>query len=225
MSNYKYNENFPKLVEDYAGQGFNDSQIAKKMGICRASFYIYKRQYPEFAEALECGRDEADGNVENRLYRLALGGFYTETVVKYDDGRTRTTVKQAVPNLKAAICWLERSEKRKAAEAARIQTSQPVGPVGHLPALPEIAAPQAPAEPEPEAPPMPVEPAPAAIKTVSIPSAADDYVICELPARSVKMSKKQRRRLKQSNTPALSGWQEVVIARDILEDWRTLNGQ
>ena len=125
MSDLKYEEKFPELVEDYAGNGLTDGQIAIKIGISRATFYVYKHQYPEFAEAVERGREEADSKIENSVYQLAMGNYYLETTVTYADGRTRITSRQMAPDLKAAIYWLERRDRKKAAAAAiQLQASQ-----------------------------------------------------------------------------------------------------
>ena len=51
--------------------------------------------------------------MENRLLELALGNYTITIHVTDHEGRTRTTVKDAVPNLKAIQYWLERSDKRK----------------------------------------------------------------------------------------------------------------
>ena len=113
MAESKYDESFPEIAMDFATTGMTDRQIALKMDISRSSFYNYKQQYPEFAEAIEWGRELADSRVENRLLQLAMGDYTVTTNVTDDEGRTRTTVKEAAPNLKAIQLWLERSDRRK----------------------------------------------------------------------------------------------------------------
>jgi len=120
MAESKYDENFPEIAMDFATTGMTDRQIALKMDISRSSFYNYKQQYPEFAEAIEWGRELADSRVENRLLQLAMGDYTVTTNVTDDEGRTRTTVKEAAPNLKAIQLWLERSDKRKEAKQEKL---------------------------------------------------------------------------------------------------------
>ena len=147
MPALKYDESFVEKAERYAGDGYTDAQIARKMNISRATFYVYKQQYPEFAEAIEYGREEADSKIENSIYQMAMGNYYLETTVTCD-GRTRTTSRQMPPDLKAAIYWLERRDRKKAAAAAiQLQASQP--PL-------EIAKTQPATQP---VPPPPLEPA------------------------------------------------------------------
>jgi len=113
MAETKYDENFPERAMDFASEGMTDSQIAYQLGISRSSFYNYKQQHPRFAEAIDVGRDVIDSRVENRLLELALGNYTITIHVTDHEGRTRTTVKDAIPNLKAIQYWLERSDRRK----------------------------------------------------------------------------------------------------------------
>ena len=113
MAETKYDENFPERAMDFASEGMTDSQIAYQLGISRSSFYNYKQQHSRFAEAIDVGRDVIDSRVENRLLELALGNYTITIHVTDHEGRTRTTVKDAIPNLKAIQYWLERSDKRK----------------------------------------------------------------------------------------------------------------
>ena len=113
MAESKYDENFPERAMDFASEGMTDSQIAYQLGISRSSFYNYKQQHSRFAEAIDVGRDVIDSRVENRLLELALGNYTITIHVTDHEGRTRTTVKDAIPNLKAIQYWLERSDKRK----------------------------------------------------------------------------------------------------------------
>ena len=116
MAESKYDENFPDRAMDFASEGMTDSQIAYQLGISRSSFYNYKQQHSRFAEAIDVGRDVIDSRVENRLLELALGNYTITIHVTDHEGRTRTTVKDAIPNLKAIQYWLERSDKRKGAK-------------------------------------------------------------------------------------------------------------
>jgi len=127
MADTKYDESFPDRAMDFAAVGLTDRQIALKMDISRSSFYNYKQLHPEFAEAIEWGRELVDSRVENSLLHLAMGDYTITTNVTDQEGRTRTTVKDAVPNLKAIQYWLERSDRRKAAKLAPQSGSRDCG--------------------------------------------------------------------------------------------------
>ena len=127
MAETKYDESFPERAMDFASEGMTDSQIAYKLGISRSTFYNYKQQHTRFAEAIDVGRDVIDGRVENRLLELALGNYTITIHVTDHEGRTRTTVKDAIPNLKAIQYWLERSDNRKGATPAPLCGSRDCG--------------------------------------------------------------------------------------------------
>jgi len=131
MAETKYDENFPERAMDFASEGMTDSQIAYQLGISRSTFYNYKQQHSRFAEAIDVGRDVIDSRVENRLLELALGNYTITIRVTDHEGRTRTTVKDAIPNLKAIQYWLERSDKRKGIlpEAKEKKTVVEISPV------------------------------------------------------------------------------------------------
>ena len=131
MAETKYDENFPERAMDFASEGMTDSQIAYQLGISRSTFYNYKQQHPRFAEAIDVGRDVIDSRVENRLLELALGNYTITIRVTNHEGQTRTTVKDAIPNLKAIQYWLERSDRRKGIlpEAKEKKTVVEISPV------------------------------------------------------------------------------------------------
>ena len=68
------------LLEAWARDGLFDEQIAKNMGISEATLYNYKKQYPEIANAFKKGKEVVDIEVENALFKKALG--YNVTVQK-----------------------------------------------------------------------------------------------------------------------------------------------
>lgn len=57
----------------WARDGLTDEQIAENLDISVASFYNYKNEHLEFLEALKKGKEVADYEVENALFKKALG--------------------------------------------------------------------------------------------------------------------------------------------------------
>ena len=57
----------------WARDGLTDEQIAEKLDISVASFYNYKNEHLEFLESLKKGKEVADYEVENALFKKALG--------------------------------------------------------------------------------------------------------------------------------------------------------
>jgi hypothetical protein len=107
----KYDEDFPMRVGIYANAGDNDGEIAAKLGISAATFYNYKKQFPEFAESLASGRALPEMRLEDSLLDLAMGNCFVTTIVNYPDGREVKTVRQRPPDVKAMIHWLEKNKQ------------------------------------------------------------------------------------------------------------------
>jgi len=66
------------LVEAWARDGIIDEDIAKKLGIAYSTFNVYKTKHSELSEALKKGKEVADVEVENALFKRAVGYEYTE---------------------------------------------------------------------------------------------------------------------------------------------------
>lgn len=119
---YKYwlkDENLAKVTK-WAKEGLFDCQIAEKMGISKQTFYDWLKKYPEFTDAIKKGKEIADKEIVNALYKRALGYSYKEVkeeyitdnngVIKDKDGESTKEVtvthKSEPPNTAALIYWL-----------------------------------------------------------------------------------------------------------------------
>jgi len=122
--NGKYDEDFPSRAEDFARQGMIDDDIAKALGIHRATFYKYQNLYSDFSDALKKGRAPIDFEVENKLLKRAQGYEYEEVMIEYKPGKDnegkdkpkatliKKTVKQVIPDTTAQIFWLKNRRKK-----------------------------------------------------------------------------------------------------------------
>ena len=104
--NSKYDESFLEDVERHAAEGYTDLQIARRLGIALSSFYNYKKQFPDFAAALDSGRRECYGRLRCQLLALALGQCTVRTETCRDGDFRKSTERQLPPNLKAIRYWL-----------------------------------------------------------------------------------------------------------------------
>ena len=66
-------EKFP-LIEGWAKEGLTDEQISRNLGISKVTFYKYKASCSELNELLKKSKDVVDYEVENALYKSAIGG-------------------------------------------------------------------------------------------------------------------------------------------------------
>ena len=103
-------------LEGYARDGLIDEQIAKNMGIALSTLKLWKNGHPAILAALKRGKEVIDIEVENALYKRAIGYTYEEVKEEeMPDGRIRRTVttKEVAGDTTAQIFWLK---NRKPAE-------------------------------------------------------------------------------------------------------------
>ncbi|WP_010276451.1 helix-turn-helix domain-containing protein [Paenibacillus senegalensis] len=104
------------LVEAWARDGLTIDQIADNLGVASSTLFDYKNKYPELSEALKRGQEVADVEVENSLYKRALGYRYDEvTKEAVTDPKTGNAImvetkrvtKEVQPDVTAQIFWLK----------------------------------------------------------------------------------------------------------------------
>lgn len=105
------------LVEKWARDGLTEEQIAKNLGISKATMSDYKNRYAEFSTALKKGKAVIITEIENALIKRALGYTYEEvkTYVKAENGKmvkyTEKTQKQVAPDVAACFILLKNKDK------------------------------------------------------------------------------------------------------------------
>ena len=68
------------LIAAWARDGLTFDQIAKNMGISCSTLRDWRSKYPAISVALKKGREITDVEVENSLYKNAIGYKYTEEI-------------------------------------------------------------------------------------------------------------------------------------------------
>ncbi|WP_340018290.1 MULTISPECIES: transposase [Paenibacillus] len=108
------------LIEAWARDGMIQEDIAKKLGVAMSSFSDYKNKFPELSEALKRGQEVVDVEVENALFKRALGYRYDEVTkeaareLDEETGEYKTVMvetkrvtKEVQPDVTAQIFWLK----------------------------------------------------------------------------------------------------------------------
>ena len=127
------------LLEDWARQGLFDEQIAKNMGISEATLYNYKNKHPQIKEALRKGKEVVDIEVENAMFKRAIGYTITINEQKVDkDGFVHDLKRDVhIPgDVTAQIFWLKnrrRQQWRDKIEYEKTQGVQKIHIVNDLP--------------------------------------------------------------------------------------------
>lgn len=100
-------------IESWARMGLTDEQIAKNMGVNKATLYDWIKKFPDISDALKKGKAPVDFEVENALLKRAMGFEYeeVETIIEEVDGKQRKRIKKikkvALPETSAIIFWLK----------------------------------------------------------------------------------------------------------------------
>lgn len=109
------------LLEAWARNGLTDEQIAANIGITRKTLFNWKATHLPILHALKKGKEIVDIQVENALFKRAIGYSYTETtkerIADYDEETgeatgshmavTKEVTKEVAPDVTAQIFWLK----------------------------------------------------------------------------------------------------------------------
>lgn len=98
-----------QLITGWARRGLTDEQIAHNCGISAKTLYEWKKKFSKFCEALKNGKEVADIQVENALYKRAVGYQYQEKTVEESENGTKVkfVTKEMPPDVTAQIFWLK----------------------------------------------------------------------------------------------------------------------
>lgn len=103
-------------IAAWARDGLTKEQIAHNIGINSGTLLYWEKVYPKIGDALKKGREVADIEVENALFKSATGYEYEEVTEERkfnpDSGEYEMVVTKKVrkfvqPNNTAQIFWLK----------------------------------------------------------------------------------------------------------------------
>ncbi len=107
----KYDPDYhPFMAWSLAIRGKIDKEIAAGLGISTSTLHEWKKVHEDFASSIKAGKGVANSQVEQALFKRAIGYEYEETKKSsnvYGEERTERTTKQVVPDTTAQIFWLK----------------------------------------------------------------------------------------------------------------------
>jgi DNA-binding XRE family transcriptional regulator len=115
-----YKQEYDETAEKLSKLGMTDKEMASFFSVKEQTINNWKKSHPSFFESIKRGKDLADANVVESLYRRALGYNHPE-----DDIRTLTvgggmsqivitpTVKHYPPDTTACLAWLHNRQREK----------------------------------------------------------------------------------------------------------------
>lgn len=109
-----YTDDILPRVEELASKGLGNKEIAKALGIHDKTFYDWRDKYPQFLHSVKKYRGLADIQVENALFKSAIGFNFVEVkkerrkLGKDDEGKDiyklviTEKIKKHIPGVSAA---------------------------------------------------------------------------------------------------------------------------
>ena len=103
-------------LEAWARDGLTYEQIAENIGISRETLNQWRNHHPGISDALKRGKEVVDIQVENALYKRAIGYSYCEVTKELrlnpQTGEnelviTKEVIKEVIPDTTAQIFWLK----------------------------------------------------------------------------------------------------------------------
>lgn len=148
MAKSKYETHvLPKLdlVEAWARDGLVEKQIAHNLGVAVSTLNLYKKDHPEFSEALARGKEVVDLEVENAMLKRAKGYQYTEVTTEERltrDGEIITLTKRVVrdvpPDPTSMMFWLANRRRDRWAYKPQPEAGTDEGEESGVVLLPEV---------------------------------------------------------------------------------------
>lgn len=101
------------LLQGWARNGLTNEQIASNMDIVVSTLWEWRKKSPKISNALKIGKDEADIQVENALYKAALEGNTTAMIFWLKNRRSkewRDKIQQEITTESAVKLVIDNSE-------------------------------------------------------------------------------------------------------------------
>lgn len=104
------------LLEQWSRDGFTYGEIAQKIGVPDVTLLRWRQTVPEIDKAIKKGKEKADLQVQNALFKAAIGYKKKITKIIVDTKpidqygnmmhRTEMTEEEVGPNVTACLAWL-----------------------------------------------------------------------------------------------------------------------
>lgn len=101
------------LLQGWARNGLTNEQIASNMDIVVSTLWEWRKKSPKISSALKIGKDEADIQVENALYKAALEGNTTAMIFWLKNRRSkewRDKIQQEITTESAVKLVIDNNE-------------------------------------------------------------------------------------------------------------------
>lgn len=101
------------LLQGWARNGLTNEQIASNMDVAVSTLWEWRKKSTKISNALKIGKDEADIQVENALYKAALEGNTTAMIFWLKNRRSkewRDKIQQEITTESAVKLVIDNNE-------------------------------------------------------------------------------------------------------------------
>ena len=109
-------------INGWARDGLIDEQIAINIGVSYSTFRDWKKKFPALSAALKNGKEVVDRQVENALFKSAVGFIYEEETVT-NAGDVVLVKKYSKPNTTAQIFWLKNRKRNQWTDKSEVEVA------------------------------------------------------------------------------------------------------
>lgn len=109
-------------INGWAKDGLIDEQIATNIGVSYSTFRDWKKKFPALSAALKESKEAVDRQVENALFKSAVGFIYEEETVT-NAGDVVLVKKYSKPNTTAQIFWLKNRKRNQWTDKSEVEVA------------------------------------------------------------------------------------------------------
>ncbi len=118
-------------IQGWAMEGLTNEEIAAKIKINPDTLYSWMKRFPEISEAIKRNKEVADQEVEQALFKRALGSTVKEVIRErrfnaktgeYEFVVIKETEKVVAPDTTAQIFWLKNRRPDKWRDKREVET-------------------------------------------------------------------------------------------------------
>jgi len=109
----KYKGEYDELAYKFCLLGATDADLARNFGVSESRINQWKKDHPGFRESIKRGKEIADAEVAERLFRRAKGFEHDSEEIKVVDGEIVRVQTRKIypPDTTAGIFWLKNRQK------------------------------------------------------------------------------------------------------------------
>lgn len=110
----RYKSEYARIASKACELGATDKDLSVMLGVCEATINNWKIDHPDFLESLK-SKDHADAQVEQALYKRAIGYSHPEDKIFNNNGEAMRveTTKHYAPDTGACVVWLANRQPQK----------------------------------------------------------------------------------------------------------------